>query len=276
MAETAFAAERVRRHDNDRFLSTLFAPPEARDGLSALYAFNLEIAGIRESVSQPELGLMRLAWWRQAMDGIHAGHPPRHPAAEALAVAIGKFDLPRAPFETLLDARELDMADTPPADLADLVAYAEGTSGSLTRLALAILGENGAAAATAGRHVGIAWALIGLMRAVPFHAAAGRVYLPQSLCREWGLDSAAIGPGTPLSPVVSAIVREARRHLQAAAALGPQVPRKALPALLPATLARGYLKTLEKTGFNPFDGRVQAAGAGRIVRLVAAGLRGRY
>ena len=71
MAEPAFATERVRRHDNDRFLSTLFAPPEARDGLSALYAFNLEIAGIRESVSQPELGLLRLAWWRQAMDDIH-------------------------------------------------------------------------------------------------------------------------------------------------------------------------------------------------------------
>ena len=49
----SYCAEQVRVHDDDRFLCALFAPEPARKGLLALYAFNLEIARIREVVSEP-------------------------------------------------------------------------------------------------------------------------------------------------------------------------------------------------------------------------------
>ncbi len=37
----------VRRYDPDRFLTALFAPPEKREALLALYAFNHELARAR-------------------------------------------------------------------------------------------------------------------------------------------------------------------------------------------------------------------------------------
>src|SRR6476659_2869718 len=43
----------VRRHDHDRFQTVLFAPAARREALFALYAFNYEIARVRDSVSQP-------------------------------------------------------------------------------------------------------------------------------------------------------------------------------------------------------------------------------
>ena len=43
----------LQRHDPDRWLTALFAPDARRPGLFALYAFNAEIARVRESVSQP-------------------------------------------------------------------------------------------------------------------------------------------------------------------------------------------------------------------------------
>src|SRR5215471_18639800 len=55
----------VRRHDRDRFQTVLFAPAARREALFALYAFNYEIARVRETVTEPVLGQIRLQWWRE-------------------------------------------------------------------------------------------------------------------------------------------------------------------------------------------------------------------
>ena len=54
----------VREGDKDRFLATLFAPQKYRRPLHALYAFNLEIAKVRETAREPMPGEVRLQWWR--------------------------------------------------------------------------------------------------------------------------------------------------------------------------------------------------------------------
>ena len=56
----AYCQNQVRQHDRDRYLTALFAPPARRPGLFALYAFNLEVAKVREAVSEPMLGHIRL------------------------------------------------------------------------------------------------------------------------------------------------------------------------------------------------------------------------
>src|SRR5580693_257809 len=82
----------VRRHDRDRYQTALFAPADRREALFALYAFNYEIARVRESVTQPMLGQIRLQWWREVVDAAYAGLPPRsHVVAEPLATAIRRY-----------------------------------------------------------------------------------------------------------------------------------------------------------------------------------------
>src|ERR1700759_2884419 len=71
MSDPSLAAG-LRQHDRDRSQTALFAPAERRDALFALYAFNYEVARIRESVREPMLGLIRLQWWRDALAGIDA------------------------------------------------------------------------------------------------------------------------------------------------------------------------------------------------------------
>ena len=67
----------MRHHDRDRFQTALFAPAERREALFALYAFNYEIARVREAVREPMLGQIRLQWWREAIAAAYAGEPPR-------------------------------------------------------------------------------------------------------------------------------------------------------------------------------------------------------
>ena len=57
----------VRAEDPDRYFATLFAPASVRDGLFSLYAFNLEIARIRQMISEPLPGEVRMQWWRDLL-----------------------------------------------------------------------------------------------------------------------------------------------------------------------------------------------------------------
>ena len=280
-AEGAALARLVRRHDHDRFLTALFAPAVSRAALFALYAFNYEVAKTREVVTEAALGRIRLQWWRDALDAIYAGAPPRrHEVVTPLAAAIRGRALPRAHFDALIDAREADLADEPPADLATLEAYAEASSAGLVLLALEVLGESGAAAQAAGRAVGIAYALSGLLRAVPFHARAKRLYLPRDLVAGAGLDVDRslfeLKPSPALSRVVEGVAARARSRLDAARALRPSLSRAALPALLPAVLAQADLARLARAGYDPFAPAVARPDPWRSWRLTLASLRGRY
>src|SRR5512134_2813208 len=110
----------VRRVDYDRYLAALFAPAAARERLFALYAFNHEIAKVRETVSEPMLGQIRLQWWREAIASIYDGKPRPHAVVDALAEAVAERHPPRAGFEALIDAREFDLAGRAPATLPEL------------------------------------------------------------------------------------------------------------------------------------------------------------
>jgi len=104
-AELSYAAVEVRRQDHERFLTALFAPPEHREALFALYAFNLEVAKTAEVVSEPMIGQIRLQWWRETLAGIYEqNRARRHQVAEPLAEAIAGAGLGRDHFERLLRA----------------------------------------------------------------------------------------------------------------------------------------------------------------------------
>jgi phytoene synthase len=196
-----------------------------------------------------------------------------------LASAISAYSLPHELFARVIATRERDLDTDPPADLAALVDYARGSSASLVELALGILGEPTPAAREAGEATGVAWALTGLLRAVPFHAARRRLYLPANLMAEAGLTPGQLferGSSPALRPVVRAVANEAAVWLSRARARAALVPRRFQAALLPATLAGGYLRRLAAAGYDPFDGRVQETPPWRVWTLALKRVTGSY
>ena len=275
----AYCANEVRRFDNDRYLTTLFAPARGRRALMALYAFNLEIARVRESVSEVLLGQVRLQFWRDTIAEIYSARPRRHLVALALADAVRGHDLSRDHFEQLIDARAFDLEDEQPASVAELERYAARTTLPLALLALEALNVQVPAVRDAVRHVGIAWALTGLARAVPMHARQGRLYLPHDVMAAAGAGAADILAGhfTPaLGVVLETVLRAADSHLAQARAGRRAMPRAALPVLLPAVLCDLYRARLRRVGCNPFDARMRRDGPWRQLALAFHALLGRY
>src|SRR5215469_7228423 len=219
----------VRRHDRDRFQTALFAPAARREALFALYAFNYEIARVRESVTEPMLGQIRLQWWRENIAAAFDAAPARHhPVVEALSATIRDLALTREHFDRLIDAREADLSGEPPASLNALEDYGEASSTRLVYLALGALEVRDPVAGEAAHHIGIAYALAGLLRAMPFHARAGRCFIPIELARRIGLteeDYRALRTTSAVRAATAEIVAAASRHLTVARVNSRTIPR---------------------------------------------------
>ena len=278
-AALSYCGQEVRKYDKDRFLTALFAPADRREALFALYAFNLEIAKTREVVTEPVLGQIRLQWWYDAIGEAYDGTPRRHEVLLPLARAIREFGLTRGHLEKLIDAREADLTDEPPADATCLISYAEVTSVPLGLLALEILGVSDPAANKAARHVGIAWGLTGLLRAIPFHARAHRLFMPKDALARHDVAEGRLfdlKPPEGLKAVVGEVADLARGHLREARVLRRDVPRAANPALLIASIADTYLGVIAKSGNDVFAPKVMMPNPFRQVWLGLRAMTGQY
>jgi phytoene synthase len=274
-----YCLDQVRSFDRDRYLMALFAPRDRRGDLLALYAFNVEVARIRELVREPMMGVIRLQWWHDAVAEIYAGGERRHQIVQALAAAVRRRGLLRGHFDRLLEAREQDMSAKPPADLAALVAYADATAGSFGRLTVEVLGgpsNPDVEAAAAGGWT--AHALAGLLRAVPYHARHRRIHLPQALLDEHRIsvhDLLDLRPGPGLPAVARAVAAEAQRILDDSRRVVARPRGGFVPAFLPAALARADLRRLRRADYDLFNAYLSEPAPGRIWQLLWGSLRGR-
>jgi phytoene synthase len=141
--------------------------------------------------------------------------------------------------------------------MADLEGYCGETSSVLIRLASLVLAEGAdPGAADAAGHAGVAYAITGLLRAFPWHARRGQVYVPQDVLDRHGVsrDDIVSGRGGPgLDSALAEMRRTARGHLERARRLRGTVPPAIAPAFLPVALAPAYLKAMERRGYDPFQ-----------------------
>ncbi|MCJ9428891.1 phytoene/squalene synthase family protein [Kordiimonas marina] len=246
-----YCQEMVRRDDPDRYYATLFAPADHQGDLFALYAFNQEVAKTRESVSEPMLGEIRLQWWREALEGLAEGTVRAHPVVEALA-EVKNLQVALPMLHAVIEARGQDMYDGGTADFAALEAYADGAGGALQEAA-AVLVAGDDTIRKAARASGRAFAMLGLVRALPYHWQAGRSYVPQEADVDIASFTEAEKLFPALKPTIERMTAFVQGGLEESRAEGKKAGRAGRSALALNGLSRLYLRGLEKAGMNPFE-----------------------
>lgn len=249
MTQPPDLSETVRRVDEDRWLASRFAPALVRRRLNALYAVNYEIARTNEAVRTVTLGEIRFAWWREALDEIHAGKGARaHPALEAYAHEHAAAPYLCSLWDAIFKARAADLERAPFGSFEALTRYVDATAGALMRLAVAASDPAASAQSTAFiTPAARAWGFAGLLRVAPLWAAFGRELLP-----------AGVAAGDLKAAALSALA-EARES-------GGAVAPKVFPAVGYVTLVESYLR----------DGAMAPMLLERQARLVVATARGRF
>jgi 15-cis-phytoene synthase len=250
-----FCAELVRNHDFVRYASTLFVPVEQRRPLLALYAFNAEVNRIREQVSQPLPGEVRLQWWTDMLLGAGHGGVEGNPVASELLRAIQTFRLPVERLTRLVEEHQFDVYNDPMPTLSALEGYVNDTSSGLFALAARIAGPPSAETDHLARHAGLAFGFVQAINAMPRDAVRRQLFVPLQLLEKHGsgMEQVLSGKQTPQArAAIDELVAAARRHLDAALALLAEAPAELRSIFLPLAIARADLTRLSRADNDPF------------------------
>jgi phytoene synthase len=254
-ASAGHCAELVRTHDFARYASTLFVSSEQRRALLAIYAFNVEISRVREQVSQPLPGEMRLQWWTDMLAGAGHGGVEGNPVAAELMLAIRCFRLPVERLSRLIDEHQFDLYNDPMPTMAALEGYINETSSTLFSLAAAVAGRQSPEIEHLARHAGLAQGIAQVIAALPLDASRRQLFVPLQVLESHGggMEEVFSGKETPkLRAVLDQLIGEAREHLKTAFALLAGAPPEVRPVFLPLALVRGELQRMSRADSAPF------------------------
>jgi 15-cis-phytoene synthase len=251
----SFCASLVRTHDFARYASTLFVPTEQRRPLLALYAFNAEISRVREQVTQPLAGEVRMQWWTDMLRGAGHGGVEGNPVAAELLLTIRNFHLPVEPLTRLIEEHQFDLYNDPMPSLAALEGYINDTAAALLMLGAGISARPSPEIEHLARHAGLAQGLAQVVANLPLDASRRQLFVPQQVLQQHGSDIEQVfaGKQTPkLRAAIDQLLGEARTHLDTAFELLAGAPPEVRPVFLPLALVRRDLVRMSRADTDPF------------------------
>ena len=147
MDPLSIIADELKQRDRERWLACLYAAAPARPGLVALLALDAELAQLVATTTEPLLGEIRLAWWRDRLIELDTQPAPAQPLLQALQART----LPRLSGS--------DLAGLEDGWLARLNGDAAGSASGCVRLftlAARLLGADPAEGEYLGRALALA------------------------------------------------------------------------------------------------------------------------
>jgi phytoene synthase len=237
----------VRSGDYDRFLAIQRAPAVKRPALYALVGFSVELARVASLVSEPLLGHIRFAWWREGLQELESGKPARsHPVMLALEPVLKAHPALYPLLHAMLDARAADL-DTSLIAMEELWrAYIDHTSGNLNvAMAIALDVQVLPAHEATIRADAQAYGMLALLRAIPSMTAQGWLRFPHARLNAHGLLS--LEPSAALPAFVREVVANAMAVMVAAS-----YPTSLKPLIAIRALNRHHASRIARVRFNPY------------------------
>lgn len=138
----------------ERAIILTYAPSKQRDGLRALLALDDALAQLLRTTTEPALGQMRLAWWRESLERLDHQPAPAEPVLTAIATHILPAGIKGAELAQIVHGWEV-LVEEEHLGEAELARFGEGR-GHLFQIAGRLFGANETAHLLSG---GKGWAL---------------------------------------------------------------------------------------------------------------------
>ena len=100
---SAYTRQLAAGHYENFTVVSWLLPRRLRDDFRHVYAFCRWADDLGDQIGDPQRSLELLDWWRSELADCYDGKP-RHPVFVALRPTIEKHDIPRKPFDDLIDA----------------------------------------------------------------------------------------------------------------------------------------------------------------------------
>ena len=256
MSTAKIVAQEVQLHDRDRYVACLFSKRDIRDRLLALYAMNSQLQRIAEHVTEPQLGEIRLQWWRDSLSQVSEGQKTGHPVVDQIGECFEwSAEFQRYTTE-MIDARSFDVSGIQMPDHRALRTYLLKTEGSLLRLAAMSLDNSQEVKPAIIEAAAELYGYTKLMVNLPFHSARGLVFLPQDLCAQFNLAPDQLQMGRmsdELLALLEFLRKECEKLLRFVGDELDTADTSVIDMYLPLALVPSYLEALERKGADMFQ-----------------------
>ncbi len=257
--------ERLARPVGSAFrLASLKLPPVEQRAITALRALDVSLAEISESISEPQVAMAKLDWWREALLRMTEGHA-EHPVIQSLLAALQELGLEGeardaesmliAHLEDRLGGTRIELEYEGFDAVQDLEAFLDARYGSMFALYARILDADDTTR-QAARNLGCWHGRLERARLLGRHARAGRIYLPAERLRAHGLDEADLYR-PDASTARETLFREELDRIEAGLAewQAPQRPHRLFRIL--RAIDRDHLRLMQATPEKLTDARVE-------------------
>lgn len=178
-------------------------PPRMRTAATVFYAYCRAADDVIDDGGDARLGLRHLA---RQIDRVFAGRPHDDPIERALAIVLDRNDVPRAPFDALLEGFAWDAEGRVIEDESDLIAYAVRVAGTVGVIMTALMGSRDRGVLARACDLGVAMQLTNIARDVGEDAQRGRVYLPAHWLAAEGTSPRRVEAARAFDPAVGRVV----------------------------------------------------------------------
>jgi len=259
MTPDEYAQQKAAQSGSSFYYSFLFLPPPRRRAITALYAYCREVDDVVDTIADPGVARLKLAWWRNEVAAVYAG-TPQHPVAQALVPVVRDFALPEAHLQTIIDGMAMDLDHSRYLDFAALETYCHRVAGVVGLLSAQIFGYAHPATLGYARDLGVAFQLTNIVRDVGEDARRGRIYLPQEDLARFHVAPSSLAQGATSDAFKAMMAFEAERargwYTRAFAQLDPGDRRAQRPGLIMAAIYRTLLDEIERDGYRVLDRRI--------------------
>ena len=245
-----------RRHDPAYYWATRRLPADVRPATHALYGFVRTADEIVDGPDRPPTPAARRAaldaWEAELERGLEAGRSP-HPVVGALVDAGARHGLPLGELRTYMGSMRLDCAPVRVRTWEELLAYMDGSAGTVGRIMAPLLGVPARHHGDFGR-LGQAFQLANFVRDVREDMRLDRIYIPEEDRARFGVRDEDLARERA-TPEVRALMADqtsrARALFAGAQEAVASAPGRVRPGIRLAIVAYGrILDRAERAGFD--------------------------
>lgn len=284
-----YTRDLAKKHYENFTVVSWLLPRAIRDDFRQVYSFCRWADDLGDETGDRERSIELLSWWRDELDLCYAGKP-RHPVFVALTPTIEMHDLPKKPFNDLIDAFVQDQQLVRYESWDQVLDYCTRSADPVGRLVLYLFGHRDPQLQKLSDATCTALQLTNFWQDIRRDILErDRVYIPQQIARKHGLDISQLvhsinqkAQSTDITAIlpayqatVSELVRKTWPLFADGRGLWPLVePRFRTDLKLFTRGGEAILHMIEKRNYDTLSSRPKLGKAGKfrlLVQTIAGG-----
>ncbi|MDQ6993858.1 MAG: presqualene diphosphate synthase HpnD [Mariprofundus sp.] len=253
MTPEIYCRDKTRGSGSSFFYAFLFLATEQRRAMMALYAFCREVDDVADEVSDQQVAMQKLSFWRQEVGRAFKGQA-QHPVGHELYWCAAHFSISEELLLEIIDGMQTDVMATPFIKHSDLSLYMYRVAGVVGLLSIEVFGYTERQSRAFATQLGEALQITNILRDLSEDADIGRIYLPQEIRSQYHVSDHAFKKGVMddgMQQLLQMYGEKAEQAYRSAITMIPDCDRKTLrPSIVMGAIYYNYLCKLRQNKFD--------------------------